>query len=85
MAKQRPVQGSGFVVASDEPLIGVLVEEQGQESVRYFTDEAAADAALPKTATEDALSAIGAFADLDWAEMEDALDRIRHVSKPTAR
>jgi hypothetical protein len=45
MAKQRPVQGSGFVVASDEPLIGVLVEEQGQESVRYFTDEAAADAA----------------------------------------
>ena len=83
MAKRRPVLGSSLIVASDEPLIGVLIEEQGRESVCYFTDEAAADAALSQTATEDALSAIGAFADLDWDEMEDALDRIRHDSKPT--
>ena len=85
MAKRRPVLGSGLIVASDEPLIGVLVEEQGRESVYYFTDEAAADAALSPTATEDALSAIGAFADLDWNEMEDALDRIRHEPKSRPR
>jgi len=30
-----------------------------------------------------ALSAIGAWSDLDFDEMLDALDRIRHRSKPT--
>ena len=83
MAEHQRTQPAAFAHSSDQPLIGVIVEEHGQETVCYFTDEAAADAALPDTATEDALTAIGAFSDLDWEEMEDALDRIRHDSPPT--
>ncbi len=83
MIERQPMPPSGFAVSSEQPLIGIPVEEEGQETVRYFTDEAAADAAVPETATQDALSVIGAFSDLDWDEMEDALDRIRHESKPT--
>jgi hypothetical protein len=46
MIEGHPTHQSGFAVSSNQPLIGVIVEEQGQEKVRYFTDEAAADAAL---------------------------------------
>lgn len=83
MAEHQLTQPAASAPSSDQPLIGVIVEEHGQESVRYFTDESAADAALEDSATEDALSAIGAFGDLDWEEMEDALERIRHDSPPT--
>jgi hypothetical protein len=76
-------QPTSLEVPGDQPLIGVILEGNGEESVRYFGDDAAADAALPETVTQDALRVIGAFADLDWEEMEDALDRIRHESKPT--
>ena len=80
---EQPSRRATFAFSSDQPLIGVIVEEQGQEIVRYFTDGDAADAGLSDTATQDALSAIGAFSDLDWEQMEDALDRIRHESPPT--
>jgi hypothetical protein len=64
-------------------LIGIIVEEKGKEVVRYFADEKAADAAVSQSATQDALSIIGAWSDLDWDETLDALDRIRHESKLT--
>ena len=67
----------------DQPLIGIIVQQEGQEVVRYFADEAAADAALPEDAVQDALSLAGAWSDLDWDEMVEALDRIRHESRPT--
>jgi hypothetical protein len=31
----------------------------------------------------EALGLVGAWSDLDWDEMIEALDRIRHESKPT--
>jgi hypothetical protein len=65
------------------PLIGIIVEEKGEEIVRYFTDEKAADAAVSQQTTQDALSVIGAWSDLDWDETVAALDRIRHESQPT--
>ncbi len=70
-------------VCDDHPLIGVRVEKDGQEATRYFTDEAAADAALTDEETRAALAAIGAWADLDWREAVRDLDRIRHESAPT--
>lgn len=76
-------QPTSLVVHNDQPLIGVIVREDGQDVTRYFADEQAADAAVQPSATEEALSAIGAWSDLDWEEMFDALDRIRHESKPT--
>jgi len=51
-----------------------------------FTDEDAADAAVSQSATQAALAVIGAWSDFDWEETEetiDALNRIRHESKPT--
>ena len=64
-------------------MIGIPFEEKGQVGVRYFTDEQAADAAVPHSATQAALSVIGAWSDLEWEEMVEALDRMRHESKPT--
>jgi len=76
-------QPTSLLVESDQPLIGVLLEENGHEVTRYFADEAAADAAISDSAIQAALGAIGAWSDLDWEEIETALDRIRHESRPT--
>ncbi len=81
---QTAAAGEGeLVVSSAQPLIGVILQENGRELVRYFADEDAADAAIPQVATQAALDAIGAWSDLNWEEMEAALDRIRHESPPT--
>jgi len=70
--------------AADQPLIGILAEENGQRVVRYSagspvaTDGADADARLGA-----ALSVIGAWSDLDWEDFSTELDRIRHESQPT--
>ena len=64
-------------------MIGIPFEEQGQEVVRYFTDEKTADAAVPHSTTQAALRVIGAWSDMDWEEMIEALDRMRHESQPT--
>ncbi len=76
-------QHATLLVRPDQPLIGVLVQEEGREVVRYFTEEHAADAALPQHAIQDALSLAGAWSDLDWEEAEAELDRIRYQSRPT--
>jgi hypothetical protein len=68
---------------TQSPLIGIIFEENGQEVVRYFTEEKAADAAVSQSATQEALDVIGAWSDLDWNKTVQALDKIRHESKPT--
>ena len=76
-------QVTGLIVESDQPLIGVVFEENGHEVTCYFADEAAADAATSNSVTDAALRAIGAWSDLDWERLEQELDRIRHESRPT--
>lgn len=83
MAERRVPHVQSLVVESDQPLIAIPFEEDGRETVRYFVEEEAADAALTESVTQDALSLIGAWSDLDWDEMEEALYQIRHESKPT--
>jgi hypothetical protein len=78
-----PEQPTSITVDDDHPLIGVFAREDGKEVTRYFGDEKAADAAAATDALDAALGVIGAWDDLDWLEMEAALDRIRHESKPT--
>jgi hypothetical protein len=68
---------------TQSPLIGIIVEENGHEVVQYFTEEQAADAAVSQSATQKALDVIGAWRDLDWKKTVQALDKIRHESKPT--
>lgn len=82
MAQQR-IDASGLTVDPNQPLIAVPVEQDGKAVVLYFTSEDAADAALPGTVTAEALSMIGAWADLDWDDMERALYEIRHANPPT--
>ena len=87
MASERtPIDIStrqSFAVSRDQALIGVEFERDGEVMVRYFTDEAAADAARSTNAVDAALEAIGSFSDLDWDDMVDTLDRIRHDSPPS--
>ncbi len=68
-----------------QPLIGIPTREGAEEVVRYFTSEEEADQALSldQSSTERALSAIGSWSDLDFDDMLDELDRIRHQSTPT--
>jgi hypothetical protein len=66
-----------------QPLIGVIAEEAGIEVVRYFTQEQEADRVLVEDTTQAALALAGAWSDLDWDELAEALARIRHESQPT--
>jgi hypothetical protein len=83
MAERKWQPLPSLLVQDNQPLIGIPFEENGHEGVRYFTDEKAADAAVSDSTTQAALSVIGAWRDMDWEEMVDALDRIRHESTPT--
>ena len=66
-----------------EPLVAVVVEEDGREVVRYVVDDGAAAPSQPSADALAALAAIGAWSDLDWDALADDLDRIRHSSPPT--
>ena len=82
MAERKRQPLPSLLVQDNQPLIGIPFEEKGQVGVRYFTDEKAADAAVPHSTTQAALSVIGAWSDMDWEEMVEALDRMRHESNP---
>jgi hypothetical protein len=68
----------------DEPLIALVFEENGREVVRYFTSDEEADAAVGPDAIEAARALVGAWSDLDWDDMVEWLDRVRHESPPSA-
>jgi hypothetical protein len=83
MAVDRQTTRTGFLIEEGQPLIAIPIEENGRDVVRYFTDDAAADAALPRSAIEEALAAIGSWSDLDWDDLERELHRIGHENPPT--
>lgn len=83
MTDRRLTHGTSILVRGDQPLIGVILPGDGPEVTCYFTDDAVADAATSQDDLQAALAAIGAFSDLDFDEMMDDLERIRHQSKPT--
>jgi hypothetical protein len=83
MPESLPHHPRSFTVRADQPLIGVFRHRNGQDVVEYFTDEADADASTVDDGVAAALSVIGAWSDMDFDETLDALDRIRHESKPT--
>ena len=83
MGERQPGQGANFVARLDQPLIAVTVETNGVEEVRYFVDDAAADAALSQAGRKAPIKLAGVWSDLDAEAMLDSLDRLRHESKPT--
>lgn len=76
-------RGPGLVARPDQPLIGLIQQENGREVVRYFTDERQADASIADDAVQDALDLAGAWSDLDWEDLEAGLEGIRRESRPT--
>ncbi|OGE45196.1 hypothetical protein A3B39_01780 [Candidatus Daviesbacteria bacterium RIFCSPLOWO2_01_FULL_37_10] len=73
---------SAFSFMKTQPLIGIEIDENGQTKTYYFTDEKEADRALSKT-RGDILSLAGVWSNLDWKEVVDSLDKIRHESHPS--
>ena len=84
MSEQQIDHIVGFTVNRNQPLIGVILQESGQEVVRYFAEEADADAATSSSAIQGILNLAGAWSDLNWEEVEKDLYRIRHESKPSS-
>ena len=83
MANEASNPPGGLVLRRGQALIAIPDEENGEEITRYFAGIEAADAWRSQHAVTDARALIGAWADLDWEETLDALDRIRHESTPT--
>ena len=75
--------GDALLVPLGQPLIVIPVEIDGSEVECYFADEASADAAITADDLALAMSSIGAWSDLDWDELEGALERKRHENVPT--
>ena len=82
-AEQQHIHESSLAVHTDQPLIGIVLVEDGQEVVHLFVDEADADAAVAEHSWSVARTLAGAWNDLDWDETVDELDRIRHESVAT--
>jgi hypothetical protein len=83
MINQQVQEFASVQADPGQPLIGIMTEDQGHEVVLYFTEEADADRVLVEDTTQAALALAGAWSDLVWEELAQALDRIRHESPPT--
>lgn len=80
---ERRDNGRSLRVRAGQPLIGVVVREDGERVTHYFTaDDTDADGSS-RQLRKPMRSFAGIWKDLDWADAEQALDRIRHQSKPT--
>lgn len=79
----EPLYRAGsLTVRRDQPLFGVPIDDD-QEAIRYFTDDADADAGLADQGVQQALSVAGAWSDLNWDEAVVELERIRRDSRPS--
>jgi hypothetical protein len=68
-----------IAIRDGQPLVGVFVDDS--DLVEYFADEVATEAL--SAGAQEALSVIGAWREMDWDELADSPDRIRHESTPT--
>jgi hypothetical protein len=55
----------------------------GRSTAMARYEEGQADAIIPQSVMQEALSLAGAWHDLDWDTVEQALHRIRHESPPS--
>lgn len=83
MPESLPHHPESFTIRADQPLVGVIVQQNGTEMVRYTAGEPTQDRPTRQRSIQRALDLAGAWSDLDFDEMIDSLDRIRHESKPT--
>jgi hypothetical protein len=80
----QPEPAQGLSARLDQPLIAVIIEEHGQDIIRYFVDEKEADAFVKERRRVGSVESLaGAWSYMDEDEVLDSLDRIRHESRPT--
>lgn len=83
MSRSHTDRVATLIVQRDEPVVATPLIENGREVVHYTVEsEMVTPATLPGS-VQDALDLAGVWSDLDWDETVDALDRIRHESRPT--
>ena len=82
-ANRHDASSDSLLVPLGQPLIIIPFEIDGGEVECYFADEASADAAISTDDLAYALDSIGAWSDLDWDELEGALERNRQEQSPT--
>jgi hypothetical protein len=83
MAEQDRQHLRQFIIQDDAPLVGIPFSDGNREVTRYFVGDAEADAAMTSQTIQEVLKLAGCWSDLDWDEMQQGLDRIRHESLPT--
>jgi hypothetical protein len=83
MADPQLDRTAGFIVPRNQPLIGIISYDDGQENVHYFSEEKEAEAAISSNAIQEILNMAGSWGDLNWDIVEEELYRIRHESSPT--
>jgi hypothetical protein len=83
VAEREPQRARSVIVQAESPLIGVPMDNDGQEAVAYFVAEEEADQAMRQEAAQPAIKLAGVWSDLDGDAMLDGLDRLRHDSAPT--
>lgn len=74
----------GFAARQDEPLIGVVTGDADDQAVFYFAQQQEIDELSADDGSRVALDLAGAWSDLNWEQMEQELDRIRHDNPPSA-
>lgn len=72
----------GFSARQDEPLIGVVTGDADNQVVFYFAHEQEVVELSPADGSRLALALAGAWSDLDWEQMAQELDHIRHDNPP---
>ena len=83
MTEHQRRRSASLTVRPDQPLIGVIDQQNGTEVVRYFADAAGADEEFGDDGVQQALNLAGAWSEIDSDDFLDELDRIRHGSTPT--
>ena len=81
-----PPPASELVVERGQRVVAIPQTEDGREVVRYVIEAESQDFdanAAPPESVHVALGLAGVWDDLDWDETVEALDRIRHESRPT--
>ena len=82
MAQPNPgTQGPRVLIVEPGEPVYLVPLDDGREA--YIVGDEPLDETLLPEVTRAALGVIGAWSDLDWDEMVEALDRIRHESTPT--
>ncbi len=72
----------GFSAREDLPLIGVIAED-GEQVVHYFVPGEEEERDPAGNVVRDVRTLAGVWSDLDWQQMVEELDSIRHSAPPS--